>query len=298
MKIKSIFSLLSLLVLLFSCGEDGPTEVPPGTLGGNVLDSETEEAISGVEVTLNDNKVETTDQNGSYEFTDVPEGIHEISAKIEEYVLFMEEVSVTSGNNQFDIELEKMSSFCARTPTISYRGKNYNTITIGNQCWLKQSLNIGTMIDNSQDQSNNNLVEKYCYSNNESNCATYGGLYQWDEVMQYETTEGAQGICPEGWHIPTTEELDALINEVDNNAKDLLSEVDGGTNNSGFSALLAGFRDIDGSFHSLHGATAFWSSGEHNDENAIIIWFDGAQVPIFSGNDIKKAGNSVRCLKD
>jgi len=82
-------------------------------------------------------------------------------------------------------------------------GKTYNTVLIGTQCWMRENLNIGTRIDGSQNQTDNGTIEKYCYDDLESNCDIYGGLYQWDEAMQYVTTQGVQGICPAGWHLPT-----------------------------------------------------------------------------------------------
>ncbi len=73
-------------------------------------------------------------------------------------------------------------------------GKVYTTIQIGTQCWMAENLNIGTMINGSSNQTNNATLEKYCFSDNTGNCDIYGGLYQWDEVMQYVTTEGTQDI--------------------------------------------------------------------------------------------------------
>ena len=70
--------------------------------------------------------------------------------------------------------------------------KSYTTVQIGSQCWMAENLNIGTRIDGSNDQSQQTpeVIEKYCYDDNTTNCNTYGGLYQWDEMMQYVTTEG------------------------------------------------------------------------------------------------------------
>lgn len=62
---------------------------------------------------------------------------------------------------------------------------------------MKENLNVGTMIQSSSDQSNNSIIEKYCYNNDTANCSMYGGFYQWDEAMQYVATAGARGICPE-----------------------------------------------------------------------------------------------------
>ncbi len=86
----------------------------------------------------------------------------------------------------------------------------YNTVLIGNQCWISENLNIGMRIDGVNNQTNNGILEKYCYNNIEDSCDVYGGLYQWDEMMQYTTTEGVQGICPTGWHLPTDDEWRSL----------------------------------------------------------------------------------------
>ena len=92
---------------------------------------------------------------------------------------------------------------CIGEPTVMYEGKQYNTVLLGSRCWFKENLNVGTRIDGVDEMLENGLLEKYCYDDSEANCDTYGGLYQWNEMMQYTTTEGAQGICPTGWHIPT-----------------------------------------------------------------------------------------------
>ncbi|MEK7635992.1 MAG: FISUMP domain-containing protein [Patescibacteria group bacterium] len=86
----------------------------------------------------------------------------------------------------------------------------YSTVLINGQCWMKENLKRGIRIAGSSDQTNNGTVEKYCYSDTDSYCTTDGGLYQWDEAMNYGTAEGSQGICPPGWHIPTDAEQYAL----------------------------------------------------------------------------------------
>ncbi len=63
-------------------------------------------------------------------------------------------------------------------------GNVYNTVQIGNQCWMKENLKVGTRINGSQNMSDNGFVEKYCYNNDPANCDVYGGLYQWDEMVQ------------------------------------------------------------------------------------------------------------------
>ena len=89
---------------------------------------------------------------------------------------------------------------CPGIPTVTYAGKTYNTVQIGSQCWLKENLDVGTMINSTSSgyqQTNNSIIEKYCYDNNPANCETYGGLYEWPEAMQYSTTPGTKGICPD-----------------------------------------------------------------------------------------------------
>ncbi len=79
----------------------------------------------------------------------------------------------------------------------------FNGITKGSQVWALANENVGIMLTGDNAQTNNSIVEKYCYNDIESNCATHGALYAWDEAMQYSAAEGAQGICPAGSHVPT-----------------------------------------------------------------------------------------------
>ena len=92
-------------------------------------------------------------------------------------------------------------------------GKTYPTVQIGTQCWMAWNLNVGSMIPYTQEMANNGTVEKYCYDNSTSNCDVYGGLYQWDEIMNYSTTPGTTGLCPPvtGWHLPTDAEYVFVI---------------------------------------------------------------------------------------
>ncbi len=92
---------------------------------------------------------------------------------------------------------------CAGRKYVDYKGQRYSIVTIGDQCWFSGNLNVGTMLLSGTYQTDNNIVEKHCLNNLETNCSKYGGLYKWSEMMGYVDSEGAQGICPPGWHIPT-----------------------------------------------------------------------------------------------
>jgi len=201
---------------------------------------------------------------------------------------------------------------CSGTPTVTYAGKIYNTVQIGSQCWLKENLDVGTRINGSLEQINNGIIEKYCYNDDSATCTTYGGLYQWAEAIQYKNgatnttspnpafTGTVQGICPTGWHIPTNDEFTALSTTVSGNASALKAIIEGGTNTSGFSALLAGYRNYLGTFGSLGYYTYFWSSSE-NHAITSTAYYMGLSLngsSIYQGYDDKVVGHSVRCAMD
>lgn len=198
-----------------------------------------------------------------------------------------------------DLGSFEIERFCSDMPTIEYEGQIYNTVQIGNQCWLKENLNVGTRINRIQNQTNNSIIEKYCYNNDESNCDTYGGLYQWNEAMQYSTQESAKGICPNGWHIPTKAEFETLRSTVNDDGNALKSVGQGsGTNSSGFSALFAGYRHNDGNFYNLGSYPYFWSSTEINIYRAygLFLYNNGSNSNLGYYN--KEDGFSVRCVQD
>ncbi len=192
---------------------------------------------------------------------------------------------------------------CPGTPTVSWAGKTYNTVQLGTQCWLRENLDVGIMVADSQDQTNNGTIEKYCYNNSHAHCVTYGGLYQWEETLQYDTTQGGRGICPPGWHIPTLAELQTLSDTVggDGTALKAVGEGTGGgsgTNASGFSALLAGSRDVNGGFLYFDTYGSFWSSTQVNLTHAQALNLHSGDAVILLGGYYKPLGFSVRCIKD
>ena len=210
---------------------------------------------------------------------------------------------------------------CPDVETLTHGGQLYNTVQIGDQCWLRENLNIGTMIDGSIEQTNNATIEKYCNNNDTSNCDIYGGLYQWNEMMQYTTTEGAQGICPDGWHIPTDVEWCLLQQYLDESATDCDPPVDypvgidaaghikmmgstywtfpnmGATNSSGYTAMPGG-KVSSNTFDAFNYRGYFWTSSEFNTTNARgrLLYNHLAYISRFIG--LKTHGYSVRCVKD
>ena len=223
---------------------------------------------------------------------------------------------------------------CPGTPIVTYEDQVYNTVLIGSQCWLKENLNIGTMIWGMQEMTNDSILEKYCYENNPGNCDIYGGLYQWAEAVQYLNgatnttswnpvpTGHVTGICPPGWHIPTDEEWKQLEGEVDSQygypdpewdgidyrgydvGQRLKSQnlwqagANGGTDLFGFSALPTGGRRWDGVFLSLGIYTGIWSSSEGDSYGAWYRYMEYWSLEVARTYNTKAIGRPVRCLRD
>lgn len=187
-------------------------------------------------------------------------------------------------------------------PTIFYEGKLYHTVDIEGQCWLKENLNVGVMISGNTLPADNGIIEKYCYDNDPNNCDELGAFYTWDEAMNYNSRIGSQGICPPGWHIPTLGDFEKLINSVyyDGNSLKEIGQGTGsgeGTNLSGFSALLAGYRYLDGNFNDL-GVNAFFWSSVFSEDDAFYMHLKTTKSNIYLNFYDKEYGFCLRCVKD
>jgi len=203
---------------------------------------------------------------------------------------------------------------------IIYAGESYPTVQIGRQCWFAKNLNVGTMIQGANDQTNNSVLEKYCYNNDPANCTTYGGLYQWAEAVQYQNGAGistspspaftgnVRGICPTGWHMPSDAEWGTLETflggpSVAGGALKSTSGLwttpnTGATNSSGFSALPGGYRNTGGAFNFVGYSTGFWSSSESSSTSAVYryLGYNGSSVDRYNSN--RNYGFSARCTQD
>lgn len=186
-------------------------------------------------------------------------------------------------------------------------GNRYPTVQIGAQCWLAANLNYGTQVLHMTVQRDNCLPEKYCYLNQLARCTTSGGLYQWDEMMEYSESPGVKGLCPPGWHIPTEWEWEILFTNYINNgfAGNPLKF----SGYSGFNALLDGVRFNNkvwklGNEETIINATFIWSSESHGQEKAwshsmIHFLADPDYTPSVSFYPSSRINAfAVRCLKD
>jgi len=196
------------------------------------------------------------------------------------------------------------SNSCNGVTSVDYEGKTYTTVGIGNRCWFKENLNVGTMVAGINHLSNNSTLEKYCYGDDESNCESLGALYQWGEAMQYVNDENTQGICPDGWHIPSLVDMQDLFNAVNGSGNALKAIGVGsgngiGTDVSGFSALLVGYRDnLYGMFNEQNNMTSFWISNETTISSAKYLGLISNYDNIIINENSKDNGYSVRCVKN
>ena len=223
---------------------------------------------------------------------------------------------------------------CPGTPTVTdYDSNTYNTVQIGDQCWMRENLRTthyadGTAI--SAGGSTTSISVPYYYVNSPLDAAVYGYYYNWAAAMHGTVSSalnpsGVQGICPTGWHLPSDEEWTQLTNYVGGQseytcgsnssrvAKALASTEGWNTtwntcvvghspnnnNTTGFSAVPAGYWS-GSSFNAAGNSTHFWSStetGSETDNTAYERSLDYNGESVRRGNDSKIRGFSVRCIR-
>ena len=110
------------------------------------------------------------------------------------------------------------------TFTDSRDGRVYKCVKIGDQVWMAENLDFGEIVHSTTNQTKASAAhaQKHCYNNDSTNCAKYGGLYQWHTAMglcaEYQTNDAQKairaphhrGICPAGWHVPMQNEWERL----------------------------------------------------------------------------------------
>lgn len=202
-------------------------------------------------------------------------------------------------------------------------GQKYKTAKIADQVWMAENLNYAyTGVPYNVNDREIDDSTSWCYKRKQENCATYGRLYTWATAIDSIALENdagnsqicgfkkkctlptvVQGICPEGWHLPTIEEWRTLINAFGGSktaGKYLFSD--------GFSAFPAGRKYELGSFTDMGSEAYFWSASEMDNDRAYSIelhdyirWQDNIQLEYFETYSLdarKYLGYSVRCVKD
>ncbi|MEZ5082484.1 MAG: FISUMP domain-containing protein [Bacteroidales bacterium] len=290
------------------------------TAGGNITDqgtsSVTEKGVcwsTEQDPDLNDNF--TTEGPGSGSFTS------QIGMLLSETTYYVRAYASNNSGFSYGNEVSFTTDVegilgepCPGLPSVTYEGQEYNTVYIGGQCWLKENLNVGLKILDSEDMSDNGVIEKYCYDDSDANCDTYGGLYKWEELMNYTTDPETQGICPDGWHIPTQNEYNYMIGylgsefvaggkmkstgTLESGTGLWLAPNTGATNESGFTGHPGGQRLAEGTFYDLSEQANFWTSTEFSQSKAYSINIQSNWDDVNVNNDYKGPAFSVRCIKD
>ena len=243
---------------------------------------------------------------------------------------------------------EPTTFFCGISTVEDVDHNIYHTVKIGNQCWLKENLRATHYSPNLPDATSLNqmLVETQnagatvqsvlLYSapgssgaaNSDPNLvATYGLLYNWAAAVGATAVEvTTQGICPDGWHIPSRDEFHTMLNSAGLTGPVIFSPANKLTtgdwrpdntagapgnaleqsNTSGFSALPAGiFTRQNYTYSGLHVTTGFWSSTatrlSDEDVRPEALAMENSKNETLVGYTINNAidfGASVRCVKD
>jgi uncharacterized protein (TIGR02145 family) len=205
-----------------------------------------------------------------------------------------------------DAEQSVADTFVVQQPALEgvmdVDGNIYNIIEIGEQTWMKENLRVTHTPDGS-------AISGYAYIDNEDSIAKYGLLYTWDVAMNGSKDEGAQGICPEGWHIPSDDEWKQLEMELGMTSAeaDMVNVWRGspvGTlmkagGASGYEAQLAGRRASGGSFSLMGRMEYMWTSTEYTGTLAWRRCLDAQSTQVGRWNTFPKSyGFSVRCVKN
>lgn len=188
-------------------------------------------------------------------------------------------------------------------------GNTYQTVTIGHQVWLKENLkttryNDGTPIQEVRDFNSWNTTKTGAFSwymNNADNKEKYGALYNWHAVKSGK-------LCPKGFHVPVQEEWRALLSYLQSawgqklkvpGRQYWVSNTDGVTNETGFSALPGGERtNVRGTFQNEGQRGFWWTATADGNDRAIRYFLYGNSNGYSVGPMPNEFGFSVRCVRD
>lgn len=190
------------------------------------------------------------------------------------------------------------SSFtCGDNLTDMRDHKSYATVLIGNQCWMKENLKYGSIIPYTESQTDNCTAERYTRIS-ATNIST--SFYQWNELMNYDSTAGSQGLCPPGWHIPASAEWELMLNLLEG---------------PGMAGSWLKDNDITGSFTSLqygllyqnhtwsyfagfYAGAMYWTSTAIDSHHAVARGINEYNKSVSRYHALTSSAFNVRCLKD
>jgi uncharacterized protein (TIGR02145 family) len=189
-------------------------------------------------------------------------------------------------------------------------GNVYNTVTIGNQIWMKENLRVTHSNDGGEIQNITDSIDwaympqpAFCNYNNDTNIANeYGILYNWYAVGMLNS------LCPLGWHVPSQNDWVDIETYLggDSIAGGKMKETGnshwqnpniGATNSSDFLALPGGKR-IQGTFSSIGFTGYWWSITDAGPHTAWMVYISNSGEKLYMNAYGQNDGLSVRCLCD
>lgn len=210
-------------------------------------------------------------------------------------------------------------------------GNHYDAVKIGNQIWMASNLRTtryadGEVIPDGKDA--NSMKDPYRYQP-QGDVRSCGYLYNWIAVMRGRTISsesnpsGVQGICPNGWHVPSDAEWVQLMDYLSshsefvcngsgtNIAKSLADDRDwnpdtwdcsvgndlSANNTTGFSALPVGVFS-EANYYGIGNSTCFWTTTIDCPTKSTYRNMMYALPTVNKNCGLRSVGNSVRCVKD
>jgi uncharacterized protein (TIGR02145 family) len=224
------------------------------------------------------------------------------------------------------------------TSVTASSGRAHATVSINGQCWLQTNLITSPVVysaytNTSWTNTSPGDQGYWGYYHDVTTggtdgwkstepAANEGRLYQWCGAMDATISERSRGICPAGWHVPSdcewmylehgqgmsiaqqTTNNDWRADAADNLGTPgykLRSAGTGFTNASGFSALLIGIRNSNGTFANRATYSDWWTSSA-TGASAYCRVVTSIESPgkrgVYRNGESKQFAFSVRCLKD
>lgn len=188
------------------------------------------------------------------------------------------------------------------TDATDYEGNIYEGILIGSQCWLRSNLKSLHYADGRPIPETRGYYADL-YPDTVWNISTFGRLYNWYAAVDSARPPGRaaniQGICPDGWSMPTVEDFRILMEY----GAPALKSADywlknPGNNNTGFTALPAGYYNaVTNSFYYLMGNTYFWTTEAVSAQSAYYFELSYDCEELLEKRGSKNQGYSIRCIK-
>jgi uncharacterized protein (TIGR02145 family) len=194
---------------------------------------------------------------------------------------------------------------CPQTFTDVRDNKVYKASMWGGRCWMLANLNYGTaMTSDAQSQTDNCIPEKYC-APSDAACTSYGGFYQWQEIMDYSSPgpgQLVQGLCPPEWHVPTLAEWQMLIDGQVNAGNGIAGgDLKDPNPALGFRALLGGLFYQNSIWAAASGGlkgTMLWTSESSGSSRGIARGLNSYDESVSLYHSSRSNAFPVRCVKD